>query len=152
MLLTENELIGRLAEADLQAINALIYILWNCDAGGCYWEGGKVCKENLVKIETEAIDRAVWQQILTILPAGNGQIYQGHHFMALAFLQYNLWFLPKTDLKRKSNFQKVPFLCLSRWPFCRLEMAKYTRDITLWLMLFFIYGFCQRQIWNHSGA
>ena len=27
MLLTENELIGRLAEADLQAINALIYIL-----------------------------------------------------------------------------------------------------------------------------
>ena len=68
--------------------------------GGCYyWEGGKVCKENLVKIETEAIDRAVWQQILTILPAGNGQIYQGHHFMARAFLQYNLWVLPKTDLK-----------------------------------------------------
>ena len=63
--------------------------------GGCYWEGSKVCKENLVKIETEAIDRAVWQQILTILPAGNGQIYQGHHFMARAFLQYKLWFLSK---------------------------------------------------------
>ena len=80
--------------------------------GCCYWEGGKVCKETLVKIETEAIDRAVWQQILTILPAGNGQIYQGHHFMARAFLQYNLWFLPKRDLKRRTNFGNCHFCTL----------------------------------------
>ena len=36
------------------------------------------------------------------------------------------------------------------WPFCRLEMAKYTRDITLWLVLFFSinYGFCQKWYQN----
>ena len=40
------------------------------------WKKGWVKKQyqRNLKIETEAIDRAVWQEFLTILPAENGQI------------------------------------------------------------------------------
>ena len=50
------------------------------------WKKGWVKKQyqRNLKIETEAIDRAVWQEFLTILPAENGQIRR--HFMASAFL------------------------------------------------------------------